>query len=88
VYDGGEVGAEGGGGEVNDKRQEACNSIVNLEFMNGEKAIHWLTDLFGADEVARIAREHEQTMMNAPAFMGCIAQQHVIGWREAWREEP
>lgn len=47
---------------MNAKPQEARNSTVNLEFVSGEEAIHTLTDMFGADEVARIAREHERVM--------------------------
>ena len=66
------------------KPQEARNSMVNLEFVSGEEAIQTLTDMFGADEVTRIARKHEQTIQprflsipvgpNAPGVMGYTAK--------------
>lgn len=41
-------------------RREARNSVVRFAYMSGEEAIQRLTDMFGADGVSNIAREHEQ----------------------------
>jgi len=42
------------------RAQGARSTIVSFDWTNAEEVIWRLTDLFGADQVAKIAHEHEQ----------------------------
>ena len=76
---GAEDEGEAEGGIMNEKPQEARNATVNLEFVSGEAAIQTLTDMFGADEVIRIAREQAKQGRTPASFYSGFVNTDTYG---------